>query len=119
MSSVEDKAINQADKHFNQFMDDCTWPEMLEQFADYSNRYGKIRNELLDRKERGARLDDADFADYFYYQRYLDQLSRVIAGNALVAEGYERDKKGKWILKNQPAPSQSPRPAKKKFGFWG
>lgn len=115
MDTVEEKAVQQAEKHFKKFMDDCEWPDMLEKYAEITNRYAKVRNELLERDERGSRLDSADFADYHYYERYYLLMAKVIANNTLVAEGYERDKKGNWILKKQPV---SP-PTKKRFGFWG
>jgi len=115
MADVESKARKQAEKHFREFMDDCNWPEMLEKYAELSNRYEKSRVELLNKDERGGRVEEEDFADVWYYGRYRDLLAFAIADNNLVSYGYEEDKNGFWILKNQPPEP----PSKKKFGFWG
>lgn len=114
MEDIEKKAQEQAGKHYRQFMDNCEWPDMLEKYAELSNKYKKARKELVDRHERGARLEDADFADVAYYERYCDLMAWAIADNVLVSEGYEEDRNKNWILKYQPAD-----PPKKKFGFWG
>lgn len=115
MDDVKQKAINQADKHLHEFMDDCKWPDLLEKYAELSNLFEKARRALVDRNDRGSHIDKADFADLYYYEHFRDRLAIIIANNNLVSEDYERDKKGNWILKNQP---KTP-PPKKKFGFWG
>ena len=113
MGDVEKKARDAARRHYREFMNDCEWPDMLEKYADLSNKFEKARVELLAKDERGARLEDADFADVEYYSNYRDLLARAIADNELVSAGYETDRKHNWILKFQPA-----EPPKKKFGFW-
>lgn len=113
MKDVEEKAKNAAQKHYDKFMDGCLWPDMLEKYAEIYNNLKQARDELVAKKDRGARIEDSDLVDFVYYGHYQDLLARAIAGTALISDGYETDKKGKWILKSQPQ-----EPPKKKFGFW-
>ena len=114
---VEKKAREQAGRHYRAFMDDCEWPDMLEKYAEIANRYEKARKEVVDKNERGARIDASDMADVYYYEYFYELMAKVIADNTLVSEGYVQDKRKNWVLKSQPAPP--PPPPKKKFGFWG
>ena len=113
MGDAKEKVRNQVRRHYREFMDDCEWPDMLEKYAELSNKYERARLELVNKDERGARLEDSDFADVEYYSYYQDMMARAIADNTLVSAGYETDKKGNWKLKFQPT-----EPPKKKFGFW-
>lgn len=114
MSSVKEKAIEQAQRHAKQFFDDNDWPDILEKYAEVSNRVSIELNKLAERQERGARISPEDEADYYYYDRYQELFAKWIANTELCNNGYERDRHKNWILKKQP-----PVPPKKKFGFWG
>ncbi len=114
MSTVKDKAEEQASKHASKFWDDNSWDDILEKYAEVSNRYRDEINRLVERQERGARIEAEDKADMYYYGEYQKIFAYWIANNTLTSKGYERNKNTLWILKKQP-----PAPPKKKFGFWG
>lgn len=114
MSSVKEKAMDQAQRHAKKLFDESDWDEIMEKYAEVSNRASAALNMLAERQERGARISPEDESDYYYYDRYQELLAHWIANTILSHAGYERDKHKNWILKRQPpAP-----PAKKKFGFW-
>ena len=113
MSSVKDKAIDQAQRHAKKFFEENEWPDILEKYAEVSNRASDELNRLAEREERGARIAPEDEADYYYYDRYKELFAYWIANTQLSSGGYERDKHNNWILKKQP-----PMSTKKRFGFW-
>ena len=106
---VQEKAERRAGIDYKEFIEDCDWAELLEKYADFSNRYNKAMEELNDKHDRGT-LRDLDFVDVYYYRFYRELLAGQIAYHTLKSEDYERDRRGYWILKTKP---------KKKFGFWG
>ena len=113
MGKVEDKATEQARRHASEFFEEHDWDDILEKYAEVSNRSREELDRIIQRTERGARVEEADTADYHYYQCYYDLFAHWIANSELSSKGYERDKHKNWILKKQ-----SPTPPKKKFGFW-
>lgn len=114
MSSVKEKAIDQAQRHAQKYFDENEWMDILEKYAEVSNRASIELNRLAERQERGARIAPEDEADFYYFDRYRELFAFWIANSELSSKGYERDKHKNWILKKQP-PSPPP---KKKFGFW-
>ncbi len=114
MGKIEDKARDQAVKHASKFCDDNSWDDTLEKYAEVFNKFSEESNRLDERHERGARIEEADTADFYYYLQYSMSLARWIADGELIRNGYKQDKHNNWILKKQP-----PAPPKKKFGFWG
>ncbi len=113
MASVKEKAIDQAQRHAKKYFDENEWSDILEKYAEVSNRAKDELTKLAEREERGARITPEDEADFYYYDRYRELFAFWIANSELSSKGYERDKHGKWILKKQPP--VSPR---KKFGIW-
>lgn len=105
MSSVKKVASQQALRHAEEFWDENEWADILEKYAEVFNKAHKAANELAERAERGARIEDDDEADYYYFDTYSNLLACWIANNELTRNGYERDKDKFWILK-------------KKRGFW-
>ena len=114
MGKVEDKALEQAHRHASEFFDENEWSDILEKYAEVANRRREELNRILERQERGARLEEADTADYHYYDSYCNLFAHWIANSELTNKGYEKDKHNNWILKKRPSVS----PQKKKFGFW-
>lgn len=113
MASVKEKAIDQAQRHAKEFFDENEWPDILEKYAEVSNRANAELSTLAEREKRGARIAPEDEADFYYYDRYKELFAYWIANSELTSMGYEHDKHNRWILKKQP-----PAPPRKKFGFW-
>lgn len=113
MSSVKEKAEDQAQCHAKKFFNENEWLDILEKYAEVSNKFFYELDRLLEREERGARIDPEDKADMYYYDRYKELFAYWITNTELSRNGYERDKDDNWILKNQPLT-----PQKKKFGLW-
>ena len=49
MSSVKEKAIDQAQRHAKKFFDENEWPDILEKYAEVSNRASDELQRLADR----------------------------------------------------------------------
>lgn len=110
---TKEKAIAQAERHCGKFWDENEWPDILEKYAEVSNLSRAELKKLTERQERGARITEADEADFYYYDRYREVFASWIANSELASKGYERDRNNNWILKNTPLA-----PSKKKFGLW-
>ena len=99
MDSAKELAIDQAQRDANEFFDENEWPDILEKYAEVSNRARDELNRLLRRKERGVRITPEDQADYYYYDEYHRLFACWIANYLLFSKGYEQDKYDNWILK--------------------
>lgn len=110
MGIRQTKATEQAFRHAKKFFDENEWPDILEKFAEVNNKFSEETSRLTEWIERGARIENADIADLDYYEMYTNLFAHWIAFAELRNNGYETDKRNRWILKNQD-------PSKKKFGF--
>ncbi len=110
MEEIKDTAERQAERHLREFFShSSSWSDVLEKYAELSNRFEDIRKELQNRIERGSNIIPSDFADFYYYEYFRDLMARAIAIENLNSNGYLQDKKGNWILKSQPSPPRKKR----------
>ena len=98
MDTVKNKAYEQARRHAEKFWDENEWADLLEKYAEVSNRMCEELDRVTQRIERGARVEEADWADFYYYECYMDMFACWIANSELRNKGYERDKHKRWIL---------------------
>ncbi len=98
MSKAEDRAHKQALRDAGDFWDNHNWSEILQRYAYVANKSRDELEKLEKKRDRGYRLDEDDWEDYEYYDRYHHMLACWIANSELGDKGYEQDKKGRWIL---------------------
>ena len=65
MESVRLKAQKQAIRHAEKFISENEWQDLLEKYAEVnSEQYNEIKR-IGEREERGARIEEQDYADFF------------------------------------------------------
>ena len=113
MSTIKENAINQARSHAKQFYKENEMPDIMEKYAEVWNRWVIIQSELEERVSYGGSIPSTDEFDYYYYEKYHEMLGLYMANDLLTYSGYERDERGRWILKKKTVDS-----TKKKFRLW-
>jgi len=100
MSSLEEVRVyseQKAEKHARAFIKKCDWYELLEKYAETSNKYYILVDELDTTED----VKSLVFADVYYYQHFSNLLAGAIAKNTLMVADYDCDADGLWILKSE------------------